>query len=75
MNNTLIEYIKENKSIDKVYLNQEGEWQFMPLPSFDEVMTREEILGTTIEEQETPLIQEEVIEEEKQSKKSNTKKL
>jgi len=74
MNNTFIEYIKENKSIDKVYFNQEGEWQFMPLSSFDKVMTREEILGTTIEE-DTTLVEEEVIEEEKQSKKSNTKKL
>jgi len=64
MNNNLVQLLHEHPSIEKIYLNKEGEWQFAPLSGFEQVMTREELLGP---------IEEDVIEEEKQSKKSNPK--
>lgn len=50
MENNLVQLLEQHPSIDKVYLNQNGEWQFAPLSGFDQVVTREELLSPSIEE-------------------------
>lgn len=39
----LKEYLKSKPSVEKVYLNEKGEWLFYPRPGFKEV-SRDEIL-------------------------------